>query len=230
MNFKGQNQIFISAIDKVNYLDLLKYLKPKMYRTNLTFPKGTIFYLLTGIHHDITAIEDGKPGRTDLSLLSQFHQAVRIYLRNFCGHHDCKQCQSILTIKPCSSSIWMEMDYRLKVLPLYTTPQSNKTGKKSYYELSEDSKLDLDDLSKDLCDRTKEHTKPTALIFASCYSMYSNITDILRANGILTIMNMSKERGEITEGKAFHLDEDQQDIISQLSQVVSDILHLKYFE
>ena len=88
------------------------------------------------------------------------------------------------------------------------------------YVLSETSKKDLQELSKDLCNQTKKDAKPSALIFASCYSMFSNITNILRANGVITVMNMSKDKGDVSEGKAFHLDSQQQYIISKLSDAV----------
>lgn len=217
--FESYNQIFIAAIASVNYFDLLKYLKPKLQRKNLCFPKGTTFHLLAGIHHQ----EGGKPGRTDPSLLSQFYHTLLKYLQNICGNDDCKQCQKLITTKPCSQSIWKDMDYHLNLIPIDTVLQECVDAKGESYGLSEKSKESLKDLSKDLCYQGKEEAKQSSLIFASCYSIYSNITDLLRANGILTIMNISKDKGEVTEGKAFHLDPQQRDIIRRLSQDVSNL-------
>ena len=70
-------------------------------------------------------------------------------------------------------------------------------------------------LSKELTERKR----PSALIFASCNSLYSSITDILRANGIIAAMNISKDLGEVTEGKVFRLDEQQKTVMSDIRDV-----------
>ena len=216
--FQNHNEIFIAAVESVNYFDLLKYLKPKLCRSNLIYPKGTMFYLLSGIHHEPSTKDHGKPGRSDPSLLSQFYHTLLKYLQNICGFDGCKQCQKLITMKPCTSSVWKDMDYQLKVLQLETTVENGEENQS--YILSETSKKDLQELSKDLCNQTKKDAKPSALIFASCYSMFSNITNILRANGVITVMNMSKDKGLVSEGKAFNLDWQQQRIITKLSQTV----------
>ena len=216
--FKSSNKIFIAAIDSVNYFDLLKFLKPKLQRTNFVFLKGTIFYLLAGIHHEPSSKDHGQPGKTDPSLLSQFHHTLLKHIQNICGFADCKQCQKLITMNPCTTSIWKDMDYKLKVRPLETVSGFDHAS----YELSTESRKNLEDLSKELCNQTiKDNANPSALIFASCYSLYSNITDILRTNGILAIMNISKDKGEVSEGKAFHLDVDKRRIIHKLIQPVS---------
>ena len=40
------------------------------------------------------------------------------------------------------------------------------------------------------------------------------------ANGVLASLNISKDRGEISEGKAYQLDEQQQDIIDTIIEVL----------
>lgn len=208
------NKIFIAAIDSINYFDLLKYLKPHLLRSKIIFPKGTIFYLLAGIHHEPSSKEHGKPGKTDSSLISQFYHTLLKYLQNICGNDECKQCQKVITMKPCSTSVWKDMNYQLKLIQLDTVHNNES------YELSEKSRMSLEELAMLLCNQTKDEAKPSALIFASCYSIYSNITSFLRAKGILAIMNISKDKGEVSEGKAFHLDAQQKEIIKRLSQNV----------
>ena len=126
-------------------------------------------------------------------------------------------------MKSCSSSIWNDMDYHLKVIALTTIPESARkfNDMDQSYELSLESKRQLDGLSKELCNHTRNNAKPSSLIFASCYSMYSDITNLLRANGVLAIMNISKDKGDVTEGRAFHLDTQQKKIIGLLSRNVS---------
>ena len=214
--FQCINQIFITATESINYLDVQNYLLPKISRNAGTFAKGTIFYLLAGIHHHPSAKEDGKPSETDPTLLSSFHYTLFNNLSNFCGYLECKSCQEF-RIDPCSSSVWNDMEYEVEVIPLYTLPISDDSeDEEEIYELSKMSKNSLNSLSKKL----RNQTSPSALIFASCYSMYSDITNILMSNGVLACMNISKDKGEVTEGKAFHLDTQQRKIIRQLSEIV----------
>ena len=122
--------------------------------------------------------------------------------------------------EPCSSnqSVWEEMEYEDRLVPLYTIAQDNndvRDKEEEKYELSKRSKKDLMKLSKELT----EQTRPSALIFASCNSLYSSITDILRANGIIATMNISKDLGEITDGKVFWLDDQQKEVISIVRDV-----------
>ena len=102
------------------------------------------------------------------------------------------------------------MKYDLKVIQLYTT----KKGK--IHNLADLSKKDLIKLSKEL--RQANHS--SALIFASCFTFYSEIKELMIANGVLAALNISKDRGEITEGKAYQLDEQQQDIIDTIIEVL----------
>ena len=195
--FKSSNKIFIAAIDSVNYFDLLKFLKPKLQRTNFVFLKGTIFYLLAGIHHEPSSKDHGQPGKTDPSLLSQFHHTLLKHIQNICGFADCKQCQKLITMKPCTTSIWKDMNYQLKVVPLETVSGFDQDHES--YELSLESRKNLEDLSKELRNQTKDNANPSALIFASCYSLHSNITDILRSNGILAIMKTKTKEKSVKE-------------------------------
>ena len=104
------NEIFIASVTAINYIDLRKYLRPKLSRDAKVFPKKTVFYLLSGIHHG----DGGVIGHSDSSLNSQFQTLFKI-LSNFCGYLDCKECKSIRG-KPCSSklSVWKEMEYDFK--------------------------------------------------------------------------------------------------------------------
>ena len=205
------NEIFIASVTAINYIDLRKYLRPKLSRDAKVFPKKTVFYLLSGIHHG----DGGVIGHSDSSLNSQFQTLFKI-LSNFCGYLDCKECKSIRG-KPCSSklSVWKEMEYDFKIIPLDTIAHINNDLKDETFVLSERSEKDLMNLSKEL---TKQ-TRPSALIFASCHSLYSSITDILRSNGIIATMNISKDLGEATEGKVFQLDDQQREVIGIVQDV-----------
>ena len=101
------------------------------------------------------------------------------------------------------------MKYDLKVIPIYTA----KKGRN--HNLTDLSRKDLIKLSKEL--RKAKHS--SALIFASCFTFYSEIKELMIANGILAALNISKDHGEISEGKAYQLDEQQQEIIDTVIEV-----------
>ena len=47
----AQNEIFITSLEEINYMDLQKFLMVKFERINPVYPEGTVFFLITGIHH-----------------------------------------------------------------------------------------------------------------------------------------------------------------------------------
>ena len=229
----AQNEIFITSLEEINYMDLQKFLIVKFDRSKPVYPEGTVFYFITGIHHrywninvlsmkwkltysftfsgkDIGPDGIGTPGATDAKLLQNFHFTLFRNLMNFCGDLECSNCKKG-KIEPCKNSIWEDMKYDLKIIQLYTEKQTDKT-----YKLSDFSKDDLIKLSKEL--RKAKHS--SALIFASCFTFYSEIKELMIANGVLAALNISKDRGEISEGKAYQLDEQQQNIIDTVIEVI----------
>ena len=60
-------------------------------------------------------------------------------------------------------------------------------------------------------------SQPHVLIFASCFSYESEINDILRSCGLLSALIVSAERGAITGGNVFKLDEEQQKFLQKIS-------------
>ena len=57
---------------------------------------------------------------------------------------------------------------------------------------------------------------PHVFIFATCYSLLSQINQLLRSHGLLSVLNISKERGDITFGKMSLLDEDQKSLLMEI--------------
>ena len=83
-----------------------------------------------------------------------------------------------------------------------------------------DSKMDEQE-NHVLCPKSKASLKlnfenilsiqlPIVLILASCWSHKSEISQILRAAGLYSALNITEERGKIMAGKMFKLDLDQQ--------------------
>ena len=60
--------------------------------------------------------------------------------------------------------------------------------------------------------------KPTVICLAFCYTDISELNDVLRASGIYTVLIMSQDRAELTEGKYVVLDDKQKEIVEQMSK------------
>ena len=81
------------------------------------------------------------------------------------------------------------------------------------YVLQDDSKAKL----KTKFEEVLAKQVPMVLILASCFSFKSQICDILRSTGLLTVLNVLEERGEITNGNIFLLDPGQQEFLKIIS-------------
>ena len=68
---------------------------------------------------------------------------------------------------------------------------------------------------KKIVEAVKRH-RPTAISLAFCYTEKSDLNHVLREAGIYTVMIMSKDRGDITEGRCVELDLDQQRMVEML--------------
>ena len=91
------------------------------------------------------------------------------------------------------------------------------------YVLEDDSKAKL----KTKFEEVLAKQVPMVLILASCFSFKSQICDILRSTGLLTVLNVLEERGDITNGNMFLLDPEQQGffkIISDEELNIKDVI------
>ena len=107
------------------------------------------------------------------------------------------------------------MRYSRELVPLSADENLNMKTFELSFELSALSKDDLQCLAK----RLPESTTPNVIIFASCFSFESEVRELLIANGILASLNISKDRGEVSEGRVFALNEQQREIIDLVVKV-----------
>ena len=63
----------------------------------------------------------------------------------------------------------------------------------------------------------KDHN-PTILVLSFCWSKISDLNDVLRSAGIYTLLIMSEERAQITEGRYVILDDRQKEIVETVSE------------
>ena len=113
---------------------------------------------------------------------------------------NCKQCQK--------SKLWKERNFKMgTVMPIFS--KKNMNGK---YVLLEGSVNSINERIEDLMDTKLPHV----FIFASCYSVHSEINHLMRSRGLLSVLSMTKERGDITCGRIFLLDEVQKSLLKKI--------------
>ena len=59
---------------------------------------------------------------------------------------------------------------------------------------------------------------PNVLIFASCYSQKSEINNLMKASGLYSALLVAAERGDISCGKVFKLDPEQQTFLKKIAE------------
>ena len=197
-NFEGKfsrNAFFIVANDEINASELETHMVEKIQKK--VYPKFTKFFLVSGIHHAMDYSGNVVIGGVDYRLLQGFY--AKVFSR-------------LITLKDQSGNIiWDEMEYRLEMIPLVTNPAEldKSTYQPKDYFLNDLSRRVLKNLAEDLLERTK----PYAIILASCYNFRSEINHILASNGLLASLNMLVDRGNVTSGNVFALDDKQKEII-----------------
>ena len=196
-----QNGHFITFTDEVNASQIVNYIEPKFIGKE--FLPGTEFIIVAGSHHGKNSAGNVELGCTDFVLLQGFYHKLFATLQK---HKN-----------PDEVSLWEEMKYDRSLVPISATENLDLKTFECTYELSEVSRWDLKRLAKKL----RESKNPSVVIFASCYSFQSEIKELLIANGILASLNISKDRGMVSEGKMFALDKQQQDVIDIIVEVKS---------
>ena len=73
---------------------------------------------------------------------------------------------------------------------------------------------------------------PHVFIFASCFSHESEINHLLHSSGMYSCLLVSADRGEITCGKAFKLDPEQQDVLKLITEylTIKDIIFMGEYQ
>lgn len=207
--FDFQNEVFISANESIDLFYLANFLKFHMRRENVLLRKRTKFCLISGIHHD----DQSNPTKNDEGLNVQFLDGTfEKKLKKYCGDPNCDNCKNPFFSEQCSSgSIWNDYQFQVQLYSI-----SVEDGKENLRELTEEAKARLIKLTKELFDAEQPHV----VIFASCFSFMSQIRNYMIANGVMSVLNIIKDRGDLSGGRLFMLDQQQQKIISAFGKTV----------
>lgn len=196
-NTHNYRNVYISFEDKVRSTDVETYLK----RHLSDFYKNSRFVILCGIH----SFDNGEIGHSDSNLVADYQSMFENVITDYkdqCQQkcENCKQCQK--------SKLWKERNFKMgTVMPIFS--KKNMNGK---YVLLEGSVNSINERIEDLMDTKLPHV----FIFASCYSVHSEINHLMRSRGLLSVLSMTKERGDITCGRIFLLDEVQKSLLKKI--------------
>ena len=81
------------------------------------------------------------------------------------------------------------------------------------FRLDKNAEILIHQAFKELC----ESDNPNVIIFASCYSFYSEIKQLMRSAGLLSVVAMQEDSGEISFGKMFKLGQEQKQVLDEVA-------------
>ena len=201
------DSLIIRTKNKVNFMEVKDFIQEHFG----TFPKRSRFTVLCGVHHKKDANSDVSklcfvPDSPEVELVGDYHSMFEVLQRD---------CADIIS----------ERDYLMgDVVPIFTT----------------EKELDIDDFDDDEEEENEENTlelssvsinklkvkfldmlkleRPHVFIFASCWSYYSELNQVLQSIGIFSVLHVSKERGDITMENLFELNEDQKKFLKCIAE------------
>ena len=195
--FHVENDVIITSKEKISHREVFNCLADNLEE----FRENTQFIVMCGMHGS----EDGKLDRADMTLVDDYHTMFE----NF---HDEKK-------NPDLAKIVKQRNYEMgTVMELRTKKQDED---KTKYALQKGSKSAI----KMLFNSLLTNQLPIVLILASCWSFQSELSNIIRASGLLSALNISEERGKITIGNMLQLDKYQQEVLRTIinDETIKDV-------
>ena len=86
---------------------------------------------------------------------------------------------------------------------------NTEVGQDSKYHLTAESIRSI----KEVCEECSQLENANVIIFASCFSFFSEIKHIMRSSGLLSVVSMKEDRGDISFSKVFKLGNDQNEVL-----------------
>ena len=197
--FHHEKYQIITAKERISKEDLRKYLLEELSH----FPKGTVFRLFTGHHHE--KLENKvNIGKSDSKLVAEYNDMIeQIFEVNKC-EKNCKECEECKFFHD-----WKLGEYKFDLVKSLSTHKKN-----GEYKLRSSAEIGLQVQFEDI---SKSNT-PNVIIYASCYSYFSEIKTIMLSCGLISAVAVASERGKITRGKYFVCDPEQRAFLKAVSQ------------
>ena len=208
--FNSNQNVIITSNNQISPPEVEEYLIENMAE----FPSGSKFTILCGHHHRLkdnrnprfSTIEIDERDDSSVYHFKSVLSNIVTYCEGRCKRNDPNcECVHCKTYEKCCQ-IWKEKQFKVSandVLPIFTEQVDDR------FFVDEESRDRIKKSVKELI--TSE--VPHVLIFASCWSHYSEINQILCSSGLFSVLSLSKDRHDITEGKIFKLNNDQRKLI-----------------
>ena len=252
--FNSERNVIITANEKINASQLESFLEKNLNKFHI----GSRVFMMAGLHHEKGDDGVVQIGESDSGLIGQFESAMgRIITKcnkpceddcskcKQCGelhsqichvegnkcevedpcHHKCSKCEKCQELhseecgKFCLNCTWKVK----KIVMGETIAIYSKKVRRSNV---------LKETSRNTIKAKFEHLLnakyPHVFIFASCFSHQSEINHVLRSSGMYSCLLVSAERGEITCGKVFKLDPEQQAVMKLIveNSIIKDVIFL----
>ena len=195
--FHAENNVILTTKNSVTVQQTFNFLSSNLDK----FRVGSEFVVICGVHGS----EEGKLMEGDD--IFQYDYTTMFRWCNSQMHYDAfspKNGQPFKLIE--------ERNYNMGRV-VNVTSKPDETSKDEKYVLTGPSK----EVIVNEFERILDTETPTVLILASCWSFQGEISNILRSTGLYSALIASEERGEITAGKLFRLDQEQQNIFKMIS-------------
>ena len=193
-----ENNVILTTKDEITVQQVFNYLTKNLDR----FRVGSEFVVVCGFHGS----DKGELKEYD----EDFRYDYEMMMRWFKNHQKYSHQAQIIE----------ERQYNMQtVVELNSVKHESQEGK---YVLDENSK----DTLKNEFERVVSLDKPIVLVLASCWSFQSEISNILRAVGLYSALNLLEDHGEISAGKMFKLDNDQKDFLKSIAfdETIKDVV------
>ena len=188
--FENVERTIITFKDKIADSEVEAFIRRNI-KESTWLPKSKIT-VICGHHHEL---EKGKVvlGEADSKLFVNYHSVLERLCKN-----------------PEFLRLWEINEYHYKAEFLPTIYNDD-----DQLELTRSSKLTLKNLFHEVIDIDKPHV----LIFASCYSYYSEIKTMMASCGLLSALSLSAEKGALSGGTMNAFDRDQKDVFLTFTKV-----------
>ena len=197
--FHVENNTIITSKDFITVQQVFNFLSKNLEK----FRVGSQFVVVSGVHGS----EDGDLMQGDEALVRDYRMMYRWFQNHKKYSHQAKMVQ--------------DRQYEMNLNSVIGVTSEEDKTQEGKFVLSKDSTVTL----KNEFARILDLKQPIVLILASCWSHRSQIADILRSTGIFTVMNILEERGNITNGKMFLLDQEQKKFFTNIADlVIKDVI------
>ena len=197
--FHVENNTIITSKDFITVQQVFNFLSKNLEK----FRVGSQFVVVSGVHGS----EDGDLMQGDEALVRDYRMMYRWF-----KHHKKYGPQAKMV---------EDRQYEMNLNSVIGVTSEKDKTQEGKFVLSKDSAMTL----KNEFERILDLKQPIVLILASCWSHRSQIADILRSTGIFTVMNVLEERGNITNGKMFLLDQEQKKFFTNIADlVIKDVI------